>query len=38
LKNQIEESIAIETEEEVAPMALSSHDKFKEFVKFSKSK
>jgi hypothetical protein len=38
LKNQIEESIAIETEEEVAPMALSSHDKFKEFVKFSKTK
>ena len=38
LKNQIEESIAIETEEEVAPMALSSHEKFKEFVKFSKSK
>jgi hypothetical protein len=36
LKNQIEESI--ETEEEVAPMALSSHEKFKEFVKFSKSK
>jgi hypothetical protein len=38
LKNQIEESIALETEEEVAPVALSSHDKFKEFVKFSKSK
>ena len=38
LKNQIEESIAIETEEEVAPVALSSHEKFKEFVKFSKSK
>ena len=38
LKNQIEESIAIETEEEVAPMALSSHEKFKEFVKFSKTK
>jgi hypothetical protein len=39
LKNQIEESIALETEEEeVAPVALSSHEKFKEFVKFSKSK
>ena len=38
LKNQIEESIAVETEEEVAPVALSSHEKFKEFVKFSKSK
>ena len=39
LKNQIEESIALETEEEeVAPVAMSSHDKFKEFVKFSKSK
>jgi hypothetical protein len=37
LKNQIEESITVETEE-VAPMALSSHEKFKEFVKFSKSK
>jgi len=38
LKNQIEESIAVDAEEEVAPVALSSHEKFKEFVKFSKSK
>jgi hypothetical protein len=37
LKNQIEEGIAVDTEEEVAPVALSSHEKFKEFVKFSKS-
>jgi hypothetical protein len=38
LKNQIEESIAVDDVEEVAPVALSSHEKFKEFVKFSKSK
>ena len=38
LKNQIEESIAVDAQEEVAPVALSSHEKFKEFVKFSKSK
>jgi hypothetical protein len=38
LKNQIEESIAVETVEEAAPVALSAHEKFKEFVKFSKSK
>jgi hypothetical protein len=38
LKNQIEESIAVDAEEEVAPVAMSSHEKFKEFVKFSKSK
>jgi hypothetical protein len=38
LKNQIEESIAVETEEEVASVALTAHEKFKEFVKFSKSK
>jgi hypothetical protein len=39
LKNQIEESIAVDAEEEeVVPVAMSSHEKFKEFVKFSKSK
>jgi hypothetical protein len=38
LKNQIEEGIAVDTEEEVASVALSAHEKFKEFVKFSKSK
>jgi hypothetical protein len=38
LKNQIEESIAVETEEEVESVALTAHEKFKEFVKFSKSK
>jgi hypothetical protein len=38
LKNQIEESITVETEEEVEPVALTAHEKFKEFVKFSKSK
>jgi hypothetical protein len=38
LKNQIEESIAVDTEEEVASVALTAHEKFKEFVKFSKSK
>jgi hypothetical protein len=38
LKNQIEESLAVDTEEEVASVALTAHEKFKEFVKFSKSK
>ena len=38
LKNQIEESLAVETEEEVESVALTAHEKFKEFVKFSKSK
>jgi hypothetical protein len=38
LKNQLEESLSAETEEEVAPVALTSHEKFKEFVKFSKTK
>jgi len=38
LKNQIEEGIAVDTEEEVASVALTAHEKFKEFVKFSKSK
>jgi hypothetical protein len=38
LKNQIEESIAVDAEEEVESVALTAHEKFKEFVKFSKSK
>jgi hypothetical protein len=38
LKNQLEESLSAEIEEEVAPVALTSHEKFKEFVKFSKTK
>ena len=39
LKNQLEESLAAETTaEEAAPMEMSSHEKFKEFVKFSKTK
>ena len=38
LKNQLEESLSAETEEEVAPMAMTAHEKFKEFVKFSKTK
>lgn len=39
LKNQLEESLSAETaQEEAAPMAMSSHEKFKEFVKFSKTK
>ena len=38
LKNHIEESITVETEEEVESVALTAHEKFKEFVKFSKSK
>ena len=38
LKNQIEESITVETEEEVESVTLTAHEKFKEFVKFSKSK
>jgi hypothetical protein len=38
LKNQLEESLSAETEEEVMPVALTAHEKFKEFVKFSKTK
>lgn len=38
LKNQLEESLSAETKEEVAPMAMTAHEKFKEFVKFSKTK
>lgn len=39
LKNQLEERLSAETaQEEAAPMAMSSHEKFKEFVKFSKTK
>lgn len=38
LKNQLEESLSAETEIESEPMAMSSHEKFKEFVKFSKTK
>jgi hypothetical protein len=39
LKNQLEESLSAETiQEEAAPMTMSSHEKFKEFVKFSKTK
>lgn len=38
LKNQLEESLSAEIEDEVAPVALTSHEKFKEFVKFSKTK
>ena len=38
LKNQLEESLSAEIEEEVAPMAMTAHEKFKEFVKFSKTK
>lgn len=38
LKNQLEESLTQETAEEAAPVALSAHEKFKEFVKFSKTK
>ena len=39
LKNQLEESLSAETaQEEAAPMAMSSHEKFKELVKFSKTK
>lgn len=39
LKNQLEEALSAETKaEEAAPVAMSSHEKFKEFVKFSKTK
>lgn len=38
LKNQLEESLAVETETETESVQLTSHDKFKEFVKFSKTK
>lgn len=38
LKNQLEESLSAETVEEAAPVALTAHEKFKEFVKFSKTK
>ena len=38
LKNQLEESLSAKIEEEVAPMAMTAHEKFKEFVKFSKTK
>jgi hypothetical protein len=38
LKNQLEESLAVETEEETELVQLTAHDKFKEFVKFSKTK
>lgn len=38
LKNQLEESLAVETETEKESVQLTSHDKFKEFVKFSKTK
>ena len=39
LKNQLEESLSAETKaEEAAPVALTAHEKFKEFVKFSKTK
>lgn len=38
LKNQLEESLSAEIEEEVEPMAMTAHEKFKEFVKFSKTK
>jgi hypothetical protein len=38
LKNQIEENIAVVAEEKAESVALSAHDRFKQFVKFSKSK
>jgi hypothetical protein len=38
LKNQLEESLAVETETEAESVELTSHEKFKEFVKFSKTK
>ena len=38
LKNQLEESLAVETETETDSVELTSHEKFKEFVKFSKTK
>jgi hypothetical protein len=38
LKNQLEESLAVETETETENVELTSHEKFKEYVKFSKTK
>ena len=38
LKNQLEESLAVETETETESVQLTAHDRFKEFVKFSKTK
>lgn len=38
LKNQMEESLSAEVEVEAAQVALTSHEKFKEYVKFSKTK
>jgi hypothetical protein len=38
LKNQLEESLAVETETETESVQLTAHEKFKEFVKFSKTK
>lgn len=38
LKNQLEESLSTETEIEAEPMAMTAHERFKEFVKFSKTK
>lgn len=38
LKNQLEESLSVETEIEAEPMAMTAHERFKEFVKFSKTK
>jgi len=38
LKNQLEESLAGETETETENVELTSHEKFKEYVKFSKTK
>ena len=38
LKNQLEESLATETETETENVELTSHEKFKEYVKFSKTK
>jgi hypothetical protein len=38
LKNQLEESLAVETETETENVELTTHDRFKEFVKFSKTK
>ena len=38
LKNQLEESLAVETETETENVELTTHEKFKEYVKFSKTK
>jgi hypothetical protein len=38
LKNQLEESLSTDTEIEAEPMAMTAHERFKEFVKFSKTK